>query len=151
MDKLVKGLRVFLGYMWLLLGVAKTLGGLLALITGEALFGTLFPDMMTELADTTYISFYQQIAYDYYVPYAAFFVLLAGLIEWCSAVQVLKGGKLVKWGFVGIIFMTLLYLPLNQQHMIGNIFSIVLYIWLMTKEYEDNLLQNLLDKLKRKK
>ena len=151
MEKLVKGLRVLFGFMWFLLGVVKVGAVLFNLVTGGSVIGTMFVETMQGLADHAFIPFYQEIANSYYVVYPVFFFMLAGLIELYAGFVLLKGGKMAKWAPLGFVWMTLIYCPFHTGGaLVGNFVTIALYLWVMTKDYEDNVFANIKDRFQKK-
>ena len=138
--------RYLIAGIWLLVGFGKFFIVIAEVISQKALISP----VMGKLAEETNLSFYRQICNNYYIPYALFFIFMATTIEIISGFLILKGKVFARFGFLGVSFILLTYLPFHHGGaLIGNSILLLLQITLAFQKSEEDLLQGIIKKFKK--
>ena len=122
--------KLFFGIMWIISGASKFLSLIAEEVTGKAMVSTSFQ----AFAKMCVLPFYTDIIITYFIPVAALFIFLAGLIEVIAGSLILQPGNLTKVGLALGIGMNIIYAPLAGIYtIIPNTLLIIVQAWLWKK------------------
>lgn len=100
----------------------------------------LYDEFITE--DTTLLPLYNTIWQDVVVPAMPYFLAVLVSFELLVGVLILSRGKYVRWGLLAALIFSAALIPANS-YTVMNIAFIILALWLLQDQYEEDALTEL--------